>query len=371
MVQRILALNAPIQTSTTAEDERITPASAVGLRVLLAEDNSINAILARALLEREGCHVECAVNGFEGDQRGALGRPRPDPDGRGACRRWDGIQASKILRSEGYRGAIVALTADAFEDDRKACMAVGMDDFLTKPLEAGALKAMLGKWGPIGSGRRRPRKTSSSPDLALPGAARSPMTAAPDAAPNPAAPARRGILRTLSEPRLVAMLLLGFSSGLPFFLTANVLGFWLRDEGTSLTAIGFLAWVGFAYSFKFLWSPPDRPAGRAAVRAPVRPPARMDADGAAAGGGGAGGHGDHHAQGGPGPHRRRRAGGRLRLGHPGHRDRRLAHRERRDQRGPRAADQQLPARLPHRRAGVGRLDPDRGQPLRLAPCPTG
>ena len=80
------------------------------------------------------------------------------------------------------------------------------------------------------------------------------MTNAKDAASKPAS-TRRGVLRTLSEPRLLAMLLLGFASGLPFFLTANVFGFWLRDEGTSLTAIGFLSWVGFAYSFKFLWSP--------------------------------------------------------------------------------------------------------------------
>lgn len=81
------------------------------------------------------------------------------------------------------------------------------------------------------------------------------MTAAPNAVPEPSASVRRGVMRTLSEPRLLAMLLLGFASGLPFFLTANVFGFWLRDEGTSLTAIGFLSWVGFAYSFKFLWSP--------------------------------------------------------------------------------------------------------------------
>lgn len=39
------------------------------------------------------------------------------------------------------------------------------------------------------------------------------------------------------------------------FLTGNTLGYWLRDEGTSLAAIGFLSWVGLAYSFKFLWSP--------------------------------------------------------------------------------------------------------------------
>ena len=51
------------------------------------------------------------------------------------------------------------------------------------------------------------------------------------------------------------MLLLGFSSGLPFFLSGNTLGCWLRDSGTTLAAIGFLSWVGLAYSLKFLWAP--------------------------------------------------------------------------------------------------------------------
>lgn len=51
------------------------------------------------------------------------------------------------------------------------------------------------------------------------------------------------------------MMLLGFSSGLPFMLTGNTLGYWLRDEGTTLQAIGFLSWVGLAYSLKFLWAP--------------------------------------------------------------------------------------------------------------------
>jgi PAT family beta-lactamase induction signal transducer AmpG len=51
------------------------------------------------------------------------------------------------------------------------------------------------------------------------------------------------------------MLMLGFSSGLPFLLTGNTLGYWLRDEGTTLQAIGFLSWVGLVYSLKFLWAP--------------------------------------------------------------------------------------------------------------------
>src|SRR3954471_1700493 len=57
------------------------------------------------------------------------------------------------------------------------------------------------------------------------------------------------------RPKTLAMLLLGFSSGLPFLLVGNTFGFWLRDEHTSLTAIGFLSWVGISYSLKFLWAP--------------------------------------------------------------------------------------------------------------------
>jgi PAT family beta-lactamase induction signal transducer AmpG len=77
--------------------------------------------------------------------------------------------------------------------------------------------------------------------------------------PSAAKPSKRAssgqVLRALSRPRVLVMLLLGFSSGLPFLLTAGTFGYWLRDSGTSLKAIGFLSWVGFAYSFKFLWSP--------------------------------------------------------------------------------------------------------------------
>ena len=75
-----------------------------------------------------------------------------------------------------------------------------------------------------------------------------------------APPARRRrtaleVLRELRRPKVAVMLALGFSSGLPFLLTGNTLGYWLRDEGTSLKAIGFLSWVGLAYSLKFLWAP--------------------------------------------------------------------------------------------------------------------
>lgn len=62
-------------------------------------------------------------------------------------------------------------------------------------------------------------------------------------------------LKTYSSPRMLVMLALGFSSGLPLMLTGNTFGYWLRDAGTSLTAIGFISWVGTTYALKFLWAP--------------------------------------------------------------------------------------------------------------------
>jgi PAT family beta-lactamase induction signal transducer AmpG len=61
--------------------------------------------------------------------------------------------------------------------------------------------------------------------------------------------------RIYFRPKVVTMLLLGFSSGLPFMLVGNTLAYWLRDAGVSLTTIGFLTWVGLAYSLKPFWAP--------------------------------------------------------------------------------------------------------------------
>ncbi|HEX3754252.1 MAG TPA: MFS transporter, partial [Rhizomicrobium sp.] len=70
-----------------------------------------------------------------------------------------------------------------------------------------------------------------------------------------AAAPRRHSFKDYFNRRSLVMLALGFSSGLPFLLVGNTLGFWLRDEGTSLKAIGFLSWVGIAYSAQFAWAP--------------------------------------------------------------------------------------------------------------------
>jgi PAT family beta-lactamase induction signal transducer AmpG len=62
-------------------------------------------------------------------------------------------------------------------------------------------------------------------------------------------------LRIYSHPRVLGMLSLGFSAGLPLLLIMGTLSFWLREAGIDRATIGYLSWIGLAYSFKWLWSP--------------------------------------------------------------------------------------------------------------------
>jgi len=61
------------------------------------------------------------------------------------------------------------------------------------------------------------------------------------------------VIRALGRPKVGLMLALGFSSGLPFMLIGNTLGFWLAEDGVQLALIGFLSWITLTYSIKFLW----------------------------------------------------------------------------------------------------------------------
>lgn len=152
LAERVLvAAGSAPGNATPREDDRIAAAAAPGARILLVEDNPINALLARALLTREGCDVEHAISGEE-----ALVAAR-------LCTfdlvlmdmRMPGLsgeQTARQMRAEGIATPIVALTANAFEDDRHACLAAGMDDFMVKPVSPDTLRAALTRWA-------RPRST--------------------------------------------------------------------------------------------------------------------------------------------------------------------------------------------------------------------
>ncbi len=127
------------------EDDRVAPTRFSGTRVLLVEDNPVGALLAATLLRREGCAVETAASGHEAVD--AMKRARYDlvfMDMR--MPGMDGPSAARAIRARGDRTPIVALTANAFAEDRKACLEAGMNDHLVKPLELESLRASLARW---------------------------------------------------------------------------------------------------------------------------------------------------------------------------------------------------------------------------------
>lgn len=146
LAERVLvAAGAEQAESSAPDDERIATAAAPGKRVLLVEDNPINALLARALLTREGCEIDHANGGEEAIAAvkvGAYDLILMDMRMPGLT----GVETARLLRGLGVETPIVALTANAFEDDRHACLAAGMNDFLVKPMSPDALRAMLTRW---------------------------------------------------------------------------------------------------------------------------------------------------------------------------------------------------------------------------------
>jgi PAS domain S-box-containing protein len=123
-----------------------------GARVLLVEDNPVNMMIATAMLERWGVQVEPAHDGGQALQAvkraASVGQPfdavlmdlqMPVMSGHEAAR--------ALRRTEAGRGLpIIALTAAALVSERAEALEAGMDDFLTKPIDAEKLRATLGRW---------------------------------------------------------------------------------------------------------------------------------------------------------------------------------------------------------------------------------
>src|SRR3979411_745931 len=81
------------------------------------------------------------------------------------------------------------------------------------------------------------------------------MTATPDTATRPVRPRFADTLAVYLKPRLLIVLFLGFSAGLPLALSGSTLLFWMREAGVDLGTIGLFALVGTPYTIKFLWAP--------------------------------------------------------------------------------------------------------------------
>jgi signal transduction histidine kinase/CheY-like chemotaxis protein len=114
------------------------------LRILLAEDNPVNQKLALRLLERMGYRADVAENGLlaisavEGSTYDVILMDIQMPE-------LDGLEATRRIRRRwpGHRPRIVAMTANAMDGDREACLDAGMDDYIAKPIAPEALQASL------------------------------------------------------------------------------------------------------------------------------------------------------------------------------------------------------------------------------------
>ncbi|ODU10378.1 MAG: hypothetical protein ABS84_03095 [Rubrivivax sp. SCN 71-131] len=117
-----------------------------GRRVLLAEDNPINREVAFELLTAVGLQLETAADGLEAVRRALDSRPDlvlMDVQMPGI----DGLEATRRLRAAGLHALpIIAMTANAFGEDRVACLAAGMNDHVAKPVDVAQLYATLLRW---------------------------------------------------------------------------------------------------------------------------------------------------------------------------------------------------------------------------------
>ncbi|MGC8668877.1 MAG: PAS domain S-box protein [Chthonomonadales bacterium] len=151
-VRRSLLYNAVLgalgagEQAPSAEAVPASPEERLGLRVLLAEDNRVNQMVAVRLLEKWGCSVHVVDTGRAAVEALAGGRfdvvlmdvQMPDLDGFEATAEIRAMEADS-----GGHIPIVAMTAHAMEGDRERCLAAGMDDYVSKPLEPERLLELL------------------------------------------------------------------------------------------------------------------------------------------------------------------------------------------------------------------------------------
>lgn len=140
----------PVKTSSEVHDKNISnEIELLPITALLVEDSLTNQMVATAMLEKVGCQLAIANDGFEAIdmvQKADFDVVLMDVSMPGM----DGLEASRRIRALGghYQTLpIVAMTAHAFAHDREACLEAGMNDYLSKPLQREQLYAMLKRWG--------------------------------------------------------------------------------------------------------------------------------------------------------------------------------------------------------------------------------
>lgn len=148
--QLITLFNQQTPDTNTIDNDHTIIKETPSAHILLAEDNSVNQLVAKTMLSKMGHHVECVANGLEAVE--AISRRHFDlilmdcqmPE-------MDGYEATKTIRAkkniEGRENTIIiALTAHALKGDKEFCIAAGMNDYLVKPINKINLNKMIHFW---------------------------------------------------------------------------------------------------------------------------------------------------------------------------------------------------------------------------------
>ena len=122
-----------------------------GVKILLAEDNTMNQIVAKGMLEQAGASVDIVENG-----QMAVDLLRAAPERYAIVLMdvqmpvMDGFVATRLIRSAlGSTVPVLAMTAGVTESERKQCIAAGMDDFIAKPIDLGQMFATIARFLPV------------------------------------------------------------------------------------------------------------------------------------------------------------------------------------------------------------------------------
>jgi two-component system sensor histidine kinase/response regulator len=200
--------------------EGVRPADAPVQRILVVEDNQVNQMVAVGLLESAGYAADVAEDGLEAvaAMAGEHGYAAVLMD----CRmpRMDGFTATRAIRAQervGVRVPIIAMTASALQGERERCLESGMDDFLTKPVDAARLQRVMRAW--------------TADDL---GAAGTPTPEPADAVGTPAA--EDGVPDDTVDVERIEMLHEMVKDGLSLFQRSS--GNFIAHAEDHLTAIG-------------------------------------------------------------------------------------------------------------------------------------
>ena len=139
---------APSAAPPAGAGEAALRAGHAGTRVLLAEDNLVNQEVSLALLAAAGLQADLAGNGREAVEL-ALRAPYAVVLMDVQMPEVDGLEATRELRRLGFTAPIIAMTANAYGEDRALCLAAGMNDHVAKPVDPESLYAVLRRWLPV------------------------------------------------------------------------------------------------------------------------------------------------------------------------------------------------------------------------------